>query len=70
MDSPENALLQFLQILETEVLDTDYGTLNVSVILNNGVPVIESTTIAKQKRKRYSDKQVVDSDQEEKEQND
>jgi ribosomal protein S3 len=65
MDSQnQNALLQFLQILELEVIDTDYGTMNVSVVINNGVPLIESTTIAKQKRKKYSNKQQTVAEEE------
>ncbi len=66
MDSQnQNDLLQFLQILETEVIDIDYGTINVSVVLNNGVPILESTTIAKSKRKKYSNKQRTGAEDEE-----
>ena len=50
----EEELLKFSAIIESKVNRLQYGTISVNVMLSNGVPVLSTMNITKQKRRRYS----------------
>lgn len=49
----KNDLVRFVEILEAAVTELEYGTLQVNVVLINGVPQIKTMHMVKSKRKRY-----------------
>lgn len=51
--SLEKRVFDFFEALEDEVVDLEYGVMNVSVVLKDGVPSIENTTVVKSKKIKY-----------------
>jgi len=45
--------VKFHAILEKEIVELGYGQINVNVILKDGIPVISTMNIIRQKRRKY-----------------
>lgn len=44
---------KLIRFLDTNIVKQQYGTVNLTVIVKNGVPVIESAKLVKMRRKKY-----------------
>ncbi len=55
LELQENEILKMLSILESEIDSLEYGSIVVTVELKGGIPDLNSITIAKSKRRKYSD---------------
>lgn len=47
-------------IVEREVVDLGYGQMTVNIVLKNGAPVLNTLSIVKSKRKKYTFDKNVD----------
>lgn len=55
---PEEKIIKFFGYLDKEVQKTEYGTLTVTVLVDGGLPVVNTTNIVRQKRLRYKVKDL------------
>jgi len=44
---------KLIRYIDTSIKKQQYGSLNLTVIVKNGVPIIESAKIVKMRRKKY-----------------
>lgn len=49
----QEELVKFHALLEKAIIDLEYGTMSVNVILSEGIPKIDSLNIVSQKRIKY-----------------
>jgi hypothetical protein len=61
-EDQENSILEMLESIEQEVIDLGYGTVQVSVIIQSGTPILDSLTIAKTKKIKYSGDNLLNED--------
>lgn len=50
----QKQVFEFFEALEEEILELDYGTINVSVVIKDSMPSIENTTVLKSKKVKYT----------------
>lgn len=46
-------ILQFFETVEEQVQDTEYGELEIEVVLANGIPNMQSLIITKVRKRKY-----------------
>lgn len=44
---------KLIRFIDTTLRKQRYGTMSLTVVLKNGVPVVESAQLVKQKRRKY-----------------
>lgn len=49
----EETITKFFGFIESNVQDMEYGTLTINVVIVNGLPVLKTTNMVLNKRKRY-----------------
>jgi hypothetical protein len=55
----KNKTLEFHAIVEKEAVSMEYGQMTVHVYLKNGIPVVETIQITKQKRIKFKPKSQI-----------
>ena len=50
----ESLILEFFEVLETEINELEFGTITISVLLIDGVAVLDSLSLVKSKRRKYT----------------